>query len=254
MKATEIADALKGTSGLVYLMFVGNETYPNKIQSPIVKAGLLKNKENVYANVKKLIEKGQFLRFLRIERKAGCPRVFTADLAPIFTSLNYLKIEFDKEKVIDALKNLGFLNDLFPKFTAKFIEIAQQRVDNLSWFDNLSNYFMFLATVLGARKVLSERGEVSLPPIPKEAPGLKEWAEKFSKLLPRLGRLNQKQLNILDKLLERYPDLHMEMLRLSLEVRLAPVGIRDLGDPATYLMASFFKVFLSEKLAEKGFM
>ena len=104
----DIGDDLAGSAGVIYVMFLGRETYIADIQEsllpheklPSPKRGFFKNKENVNQAFERLQEKGDFyLRFVREEKKPGKPRFHTANMWPLFATLEGAGVKFDKRSV-----------------------------------------------------------------------------------------------------------------------------------------------------------
>ena len=96
-----IKNALSGTQGLIYIMFLGRQTYVTNFQDEIVKAGIFKTKENVPQAFARLRNEEnpacEYLKFIKELDQPGKPKILTANLEPVWTTLSRLKIEYNQE-------------------------------------------------------------------------------------------------------------------------------------------------------------
>ena len=141
---------LSGSRGLVYLTFLGRETYATHIQRSLVPS-IYKNAPSVNQTIRRLLaHESEFLIFKRKERgkgKGGKERkIYTANFGPIPLTLQAYNVDFDEEGLHDAIKSLSEVNDAFPRFLLNLFDCSI--VVKSSWHLTLSNYFTFLASVL----------------------------------------------------------------------------------------------------------
>ena len=144
-------EALDGTAGIVYLMFLGRETYVAQIQEPLTASRIYKNKENVNQTFYRLTkEEGKLLKLIRTEKgKVGTPNLYTSNFEPVFTTLKKAGIEFDEKDLTKTLTDLSFLNDSFPKYLINILNHGSSKLySKLYWKLTLANYFRFLFTML----------------------------------------------------------------------------------------------------------
>jgi len=147
----KIKEDLDGTEGIIYIMFCGREVYVSQIQQALLDAGIFKNKENVNQAFYRLLKhEMKYLIFKRELKAPGKPKVYTANLEPIFITLKHLNLHerFDKTELLTIIEKLSNLNDNFPK-----IYTAWSREENgtlsykrITWYDILSVYFLFLSS------------------------------------------------------------------------------------------------------------
>lgn len=145
-----VRDTLSGTDGIVYLMFCGRETYVANTEKPLMEAGLFENPANINQTFKRLERDTEdFIKFVRREeKKPGVPAIYTANLHPIFVTLNNLGVQYDEEEFTKSIEALSPLNDYFLE---KYVSIAKLRENNgriryrkLDWHNILCYYFLFL--------------------------------------------------------------------------------------------------------------
>jgi hypothetical protein len=145
-----VRDTLSGTDGIVYLMFCGRETYVANTEKPLMEAGLFENPANINQTFKRLERDTEdFIKFVRREeKKPGVPAIYTANLHPIFVTLNNLGVQYDEEELTKSIEALSPLNDYFLE---KYVSIARLREHNgriryrkLDWHNILCYYFLFL--------------------------------------------------------------------------------------------------------------
>jgi len=113
-------EILRGSKGIVYLMFLGRDTYTAMIRNSFVPA-IFQNPENVDQTVKNLLKHGsELLIFRRKDRKEKRPgrkaNIYTASFDPIFLTLRAFGIDFDKDEMQRVIKLLSPTNDYFPRY------------------------------------------------------------------------------------------------------------------------------------------
>lgn len=146
----KIRDDLSGPEGIIYLMFCGRETYVSEIQKPILEAGIYKNKESIAQAFYRLLnEEINYLIYKRQLRRRGRPKVYTAKLEPIITTLSYVLNSGQHSKLLKSymenlLKKISPLNDAFPKVFASFNGKGNGRIpyNTYRWYNILNTYFL----------------------------------------------------------------------------------------------------------------
>jgi len=141
---------LSGSDGLVYLAFLGRETYATHIQGSFVPS-IYKNAPSVNQTVKRLLKyDSEFLIFKKEERGEGkggkARKIYTANFDPIFLTLQAHDVKFDERELRDTIGSLSLANDYFPRFLLNLFDCSL--VMKSSWHLTLSNYFTFLSHIL----------------------------------------------------------------------------------------------------------
>jgi len=141
---------LGGSDGIVYLMFLGRDTYAAKIKDSLV-GTIYKHDSNVNQAVKRLLKHGsEFLVFKRRYREEGTPgreaEIYTASFDPIFLTLKASDIDFNEKELQHTLECLSPANDSFPQYLINVFEISTVR--NMSWDIILANYFSYMPELL----------------------------------------------------------------------------------------------------------
>lgn len=160
---------LDGTTGIVYLLYVGRENYAAKIQDLMTDA-LFADKSNVNQVMCRLTQKGNnFLISKGSYRKEGsrgrARDIYTANLDPLIATLNQFNIKFDERMLTDALTVLSEASDFFPKFLTNTYQTFIIR--KLPWHILLATYFSFLSTALRSYDII-------VYPIPSDFQTIKE--------------------------------------------------------------------------------
>jgi len=176
---------LSGSDGLIFIAFLGRETYATHVQNSIVPF-IFKNPQNVNQAVKRLLRHGsKFLTFKRKERekgKGGKERmIYTANFNPIFCSLRTHNIDFDKNDLQLIFRTLSIANDFFPQFLLNIFD--RSTVLKSSWHSTLSSYFTFLSSVLRFA-----RHPELVPLLPREISISKETIEELVEKSPQMAK------------------------------------------------------------------
>ena len=195
----ELSD-LNGARGIVYLMFLGRETYAGAFQKKLVKEGLLKDESNVNQCVSFLL-KNEFLRDVKELKEPGKPKIRTADKAVLYETLRVWAPKLSQEEVKEIMfwvDNLGDAIDFFPNYLA--LRLRQKNnlliVRTLPWNYTLGDFFFFCQFILWAfieeiedesfeitRKLLNFETDIkhavnSLMPLPEELKDLQKVAQQ----------------------------------------------------------------------------
>jgi hypothetical protein len=215
----EIGDDLAGSAGVIYLMFLGRETYIADIQEPLLpreklpyaKCGFFKNKENVNQAFERLQEKGEFyLRFVREEKKPGKPRFYAANMEPLFATLEGAGVKFDEGVFESLLKSLSVLSDEFPSYLVNASTLGGYMTfspKSLTWSRTLGFYFMFLATSLYTlHSTSSNSGKAVL----RETPLFRA----VSAILP--PSIKEPNLRGIGEILENNPNMAFDLLNVAM--------------------------------------
>jgi len=178
---------LSGLDGLVYLAFLGRETYTTRIQGSLVPA-IYKNAPSVYQTVNRLLKHGsEFLIFKREERgkgKGGKERkIYIANFSPIFLTLQAHNINFDEKELRNTIDSLSAANDLFPRFLLNLFD--RSIVVKSSWHLTLSNYFTFLSNILRFSNQ-EELHSFMLPDIPIDRENIEALTREYPELTKQL--------------------------------------------------------------------
>ncbi len=144
------ASVLSGSTGIVYLLFVGRENYAAKIQSPM-KETLFAHESNVNQTVSKLTKAGKHFLICRGHfREKGSPGrardIYTANLNPIIATLKRFNIQFNESELIFSLTALADTTDYFPKYLTNMFQTFLIR--KLHWHQLLSISFPYISEVL----------------------------------------------------------------------------------------------------------
>ena len=198
---------LNGLKGIVYLMFLGRDTYAAKIQNSLV-GTIYKKNSSVNQTVQRLLEHGsEFLIFQRKHREEGVPgrkaEIYTANFDPIFQTLLAFNVNFDKDELQQALKLLSPANDSFPQYLNNVFDKSVLR--KASWHLILSNYFTYMSELIRSRL---------LPPASQEG-------APFSPL-PTDISIPEEKINLL---LSNYPDLPEKFVTMSVKMSLKDFGL-----------------------------
>lgn len=190
---------LAGSDGIVYLMFVGREIYAAKVQGPLV-GTIYRHGANVNQAVERLLKhKSEFLVFRKRKREKGArgreAENYTADLDPIFLTLRSLGVEFNQGELQLTLGHLSEANDSFPKYLVNIFETSVLRT--LSWNNLLSLYLTFIVEVLKSADLVA----FPMPP---------DFSISKETVTP---------------LLEKYPNLKVELFSISMQVSSPGVGL-----------------------------
>ena len=231
LKYADVVQTLDGSTGITYLMFLGRETYPHKIQESLVSAGIFKNKENVNQAIYRLLKyDDQYLQFIRKVKTAGMPKIYTADFNPIFVTLEKLKQKFDVQKVKSTITLLSGLNDHFPSFIIGTSSLGDKRLvspNKLRWNYLLAQYFFFLLAHLIKEQTSSNRALRKKIEEQKNAliiiPILKNTISELSYI--QVDRIPQENYNTI---LKEYPNILLDLAKLGWGILSSTMG--ELGN------------------------
>ena len=198
-KFARLNKILKGSDGIVYLMFAGRETYAAKVQGCLVST-IYKHSANVNQAVERLLKyKSEFLVFQKRQREEGArgreAENYTANLDSVFLTLRSLGVEFNQDELQLALVQLSEANDYFPKYLTNVFEASVLRT--LSWNSLLSLYLTFIVEVLKSTDLVV----YPMPP---------DFSINKEKVAPLLGK---------------YPNLKTELISISMQVSSPGVGL-----------------------------
>ena len=137
---------LDGTTGLVYLLFVGRDNYAQNMQK-IMTDALFADKSNVNQVMHRLTQGGnRFLISKRLYREEGsrgrARHIYSANTNPIIITLKSLGVKFEESMLKDTLNLMSEASDFFPKFLTNIYQIKVIR--KFVWHHILSMYFFFL--------------------------------------------------------------------------------------------------------------
>ena len=241
----EIAGTLDGVKGLIYLLFLGRETYLSSFKNEFVSARLYAFKETVDQRFEDLKGTNRKYNDFFLESKGraksrGAPKVYQAKLGPILETLTKLEIPVDDEWLASLLSELSFLNNKFPQYFADAYTLgdpSEISTRKISWLTTLSVYFTFLSFRLlvsqkPTRKTTIENPflELALLLIPSETISLE----------------HQKRL---EKIPEQNPDAWLKLMKIA--VLLTAKNLE--GTYATVvssLLTFLFSLFSSKELRE----
>lgn len=184
---------LGGLNGLVYLAFLGRETYSTHIQSSLVPS-IYKNASSVDQTITRLLEYGsEFLIFKREERgkgKGGKKRkIYTANFDPIFLTLQMHDIDFDEKELRYTIDSLSAANDSFPRFLLNLFD--RSIVVKSAWHVTLSNYFTFLSNILRFSNQ-EELHSFMLPDIPIDRENIEAILDEYPELTKKFDLMAMK--------------------------------------------------------------
>ena len=179
---------LDGTTGIIYILFVGRDNYANNIQSLMTDV-LFADRSNVNQVMHRLVQKGnQFFISKGAHRLKGQPGrardVYTANLEPIMGTLKRFSVKFDEGKLTDALGDLSKVSDFFPKFLTNMYQIHIIR--RFQWHQILSMYFLFLSVALRSIDIVAYPMPTNFK-VSQEKVG--KLLEKYPSLCKELGNL-----------------------------------------------------------------
>jgi hypothetical protein len=203
---------LDGTTGIVYLLYVGRENYAQNIQG-IMTDSLYANRSNVNQTMDKLTG-GSGKRFLvskGLHHKKGsrgrARELFIANLNPINSTLKEMGVECDENKLVEIMTALSGTSDFFPKFLTNMYQIHLIR--RWAWYQTLSMYFLFLSEVVRSSLVIYPMPETfkvsqeKLSYLKTKYPSLENDLQGiYSKLASPELYFNPKYIAILKKLQE----------------------------------------------------
>jgi len=183
----KINGILSGSDGLVFLAFLGRETYATHIQGSLVPS-IYKNVPSVNQTVTRLLKHGsEFLIFKREERgkgKGGKERkIYTANFRPIFLTLQAHNINFDEKELRHTIDSLSAANDSFPRFLLNLFH--RSILVKSSWHLILSNYFTFLSNILRFSNQ-EELHSFMLPDIPIDRENIEVLTREYPELTKKL--------------------------------------------------------------------
>lgn len=252
-KLQRLNEILKGSNGIVYLMFVGRDTYAARIQGSLVETGkLFKNNSNVNQALKRLLKYGEeFLVFKRKYRENGKrgrkAEIYTASLDPIFATLRTFNIDFDEKEFQHIFKCLSAGNDFFPQYLTNIFDTSILQTS--AWHITLANYFTFIVDLLRTSSLPSIDSQIDTWPhinlqttcIPKDNVNSllsrnPDLANRFSSIavemtLPQM-RLNPKFKTFLSNTMQKIdtlqPDLQ-ESLKFLLRLKQLDESARAMG-------------------------
>ena len=252
---------LKGSDGIIYLMFAGRETYAAKVQGRLV-GTIYKHSANVNQAVERLLKhKAEFLIFKRKQREYGSrgreAENYTSNLDPVYLTLKSLGVEFNQEELESVLVQLSEANDYFPKYLTNVFEVSVLRT--LSWNSLLSMYLTFLVGVLKSSGLVVypmpsdfsiDKGKVA--PLLGKNPNLKTELSTISMQVssPGLG-LNPQFKAHLGKVLNGLENLESYSLGLvEFLNELKEMGITDFSDLASRFREGMTQLEQVKTLAE----
>lgn len=190
---------LGGSNGIVYLLFIGRDTYAAKVQC-LMKNTLFTHESNVNQVIGKLVKEGSdFLVSKGPYRKKGARGrkrdIYTANLDPILVTLKAFNIEFNQKELQDTLTSLAETSDFFPKFLTNIFQTSMVR--RLPWHAILSSYINYLSETLRIPKLL-------VFPIPSD------FSIKEEKVI---------------SILKTYPSLRKELQAISMQLNSPNLGL-----------------------------
>jgi hypothetical protein len=255
---------LKGSDGIVYLMFVGRETYAGKVQSMLV-GKIYKHSANVNQAVDRLLKyPSEFLVFKNREREEGTrgreAEIYSANLEPIFLTLKSFEIDFNQTQLRFTLVRLAENSDQFPTYLTNIFEASVVRT--FSWNSLLSLYFAYLLESLKVHNSAVfpipeiKMKKETIDELLKENPGLKEMLFSISMQLssPNL-KLNPKFKDQLAKSMKGLENLELFAQNfVEFLVELQKMGIKDASQFSSMCKETIDKIeqvkALSVKLEE----
>lgn len=226
-----ISRDLRGSNGVVYLMFLGRETSVSRIREPTKVIFPGGHVENVNQAFKRLKDKDTYLRFIKLEettpRKPGRkPEIYKADYEPLFITLRELKIEFEEKWLKNLVENLAVLNDYFPSFLVSMEKYTSPEFSTktLTWERTLSGYFFFLCIKLKFSKE-KETIDIDAEGIDMLPPPL----QVFLKTIFSLQFHKEKPLDLevkerVEEIFNQNPEARAKFLKMALSI-----GLRSLG-------------------------
>lgn len=226
---------LDGTTGIVYILFVGRDNYAQNIQSLMTDV-LFADRSNVNQVMHRLIQKGN--RFFiskgtqRIKGHPGRARdVYTANLEPMMGTLKRLNVKFDEGELAGALGDLSKVSDFFPKFLTNMYQTHIIR--RFQWHQILSMYFLFLSVAVRSCDIISyplptnfavNRQEVES--LLKKYPCLsKDLLDIYSQLNSPTFVFNPKYVEHLNALADQLYSKEMDAMKVFKFLK----GLQDLG-------------------------
>lgn len=227
----EISADLAGSTGVIYLMFLGRETYIADIQEPLLppkklqsrRQGFFKNKENVNQAFERLREKGEFyLKFMKEEKKPGKPKFYTANMGPVFATLNGARVKSHEAMFESLLKSLSVLNDEFSSYLINASTLGGQMSfssKSLTWPRTLGFYFMFLATSLfNMHSKFSKLQKTSL----RETP----FFYAMSAVLP--PSIKEPNLKRIEEIIKNNPNVAFDFLNVAMSLLFFDEAAREM--------------------------
>lgn len=143
---------LDGPSGIIYLMYLGRESYAAEWTDKLVGENrFVSHKSSVYQAVSRL-EKRNYIRRVRTDKnKTGAPVIRTANFKPLFKSLEDINLKQEqRNRLKNFISDLSPAVDFFPEYLHKYTQTFDIGIKKLIWFTTLPVYFSFLIQTLTA--------------------------------------------------------------------------------------------------------
>jgi hypothetical protein len=152
-----LGNSLDGTTGIVYLLYVGRDNYAQNIEGLMTDA-LFADRSNVTQVMTRLKRRGKlFLISKGPRRKEGqrgkAPEIYTSNIEPIIVTLKRLDVKFDEKELTDSLRELSAASDFFPKFLTNMY--LTHVIRNFHWYQTLSMYLLFLSVAARSTEIVS---------------------------------------------------------------------------------------------------
>lgn len=144
---------LNGARGIVYLMFLGKETYVGAFKDKLVRPNLLKDDANVYQNVSFLLKKKLLKHITERKDEPGKPGIRTANKEALYETLRTRAPRLSDREIQEIMfwiDNLDGAVNLFPESLALQLKNSLLKVRKLPWNYTLGNFFFFCHFIIWA--------------------------------------------------------------------------------------------------------
>ena len=264
-KFARLNKILNGSDGVVYLLFVGRETYAAKVQNRLV-GTIYKHGANTNQAIERLLKhQSEFLVFKNKQREEGSrgreADIYSANLEPIFLTLKSLGVEFNQRTLQLALESLAEGNDYFPNYLTNMFDVSVIRT--FSWNSLLSLYLFFVVELLKVRKgILYPMPEISnrriieekVALISKDNPTLKDelisWAMQLSSPSLKLNPQFKEQITKGLKGLENLENIATGLMGFLVELQ--KLGFKDFSELESKFKEGLEQIQKAKLLVEKA--
>lgn len=194
-------EILRGSTGIVYIMFLGRVTYAAEISQYLVPT-LYRKSPSVNQAVQRLLSHGSdFLVSKGRHREEGTPgpeaEMYTANHDPLFGILKKYDIRFDRDQLTYTISNLYEASAGFPKL---LVDKLTRKTTLIAPFNSiLSNYFAYLAHIL---------------------------TQLEADFLPKVPTIGKGEISheAIVKVLQRHPDTPGKLLTMGMKLALVTFG------------------------------
>lgn len=142
---------LNGLNGIVYLMFLGRETYARESAQKLVKLEFIKDEDSIYPVIKKLKDAEIIKEIKTKKNKPGNPEIRTATFKPFFSLLKIVEptiMKEDLERIKKYIQYVGGAIPFFPDHLRMIYDISEVNIRKLKWPKIAATYLNFILGLL----------------------------------------------------------------------------------------------------------